>query len=86
VEPPLELSLKGLLQNPNLPEHYYKTLSAAERQEVKLPAVIDESNSFDYRLQGLILHSGNTRGGHYKSLCLQGEEWWEFDDTRTFPI
>ena len=40
---------------------------------------------FDYRLCGIIIHSGSAESGHYYSLIKINDQWFEFNDKRVSP-
>lgn len=51
------------------------------------PYTLPESRGIDgnrYRLQGILVHSGDTKQGHYRAFLRPSveETWYEFDDHR----
>jgi ubiquitin carboxyl-terminal hydrolase 7 len=48
----------------------------------------DKSQSWLYRLHGVLVHSGDLHGGHYFALIKpeRGSRWLKFDDDRVTPV
>ncbi|KAL1922126.1 uncharacterized protein VTP21DRAFT_10768 [Calcarisporiella thermophila] len=48
----------------------------------------DRSKPYKYRLQGVLVHSGNLHGGHYFALLKpeKNSNWFKFDDDRVVPV
>lgn len=45
--------------------------------------ILNNKNSFNYRLYGISNHTGTLDGGHYTALCrhLDIDRWFKFDDS-----
>lgn len=48
----------------------------------------DKSQSYVYKLHGVLVHSGDTHGGHYHALLKPEKDsrWFKFDDDRVTPV
>jgi ubiquitin C-terminal hydrolase len=73
------LDLNNILNNPTLPENYYKNLSDNDLITYNLPKVLDTKESYHYNMIGMILHHGKIGSGHYTALFKDGD-WWEYND------
>ena len=52
------------------------------------PAERDPNTSYNYRLHGVLVHSGDLHGGHYFALIKPTKDgrWFKFDDDRVTPV
>ena len=46
-----------------------------------------KGNSYDYRLKGVVIHTGTSEGGHYYSIIRRGDgQWFKFNDQTVVPF
>lgn len=53
-----------------------------------LAASADKSVSYNYKLHGVLVHSGDVHGGHYFGMIKpeKDSKWYRYDDERVIPV
>jgi hypothetical protein len=53
-----------------------------------LTASADKSLSYNYKLHGVLVHSGDVHGGHYFGMIkpTKDSQWFRYDDERVIPV
>jgi ubiquitin carboxyl-terminal hydrolase 4/11/15 len=88
VDFPQTLDLAPFLLSPGAPETYFINENT-EDQSFKKPAYwqgFDECKSTNYKLYGVVNHTGSISGGHYYSFIENDGKWFNFNDSDLYEV
>lgn len=61
---------------------YFEFPMELELSRYAIPGKKEGEHYYEYKLCGILIHSGSAESGHYYSFIKVGERWLEFNDRR----